>query len=305
MFVRSLLAIALMLSTITLAIWLVKTWMIRTQVRDRWSRLGKAQVAADERFGKRNWLAEWLFLAGYRQASASSVFVFSTLLFGLLGLGMALWFQFSGLQALMEQTVILVPGGVGDTFLPVIWVAPWLIAIIMVCIPWLVVRKSRRERVELIEQDLPLALELFATLSEAGLGFDSALTRILNTRLSGRPLAAELRTYQSDLFAGRARVECLRRLSARMRISSTSIFVSAMVQAEQLGMGVARILRQQADDLRARRRERAIAFANALPVKRMFPLVICFLPGLFVWTLGPAFVQLFKLTETFTRGAGF
>lgn len=99
MFVRSLLAIALLLSTITLAIWLVKTWMIRTQVRDRWSRLGKAQVAADERFGKRNWLAEWLFLAGYRQASASSVFVFSTLLFGLLGLGMALWFQFSGLQA--------------------------------------------------------------------------------------------------------------------------------------------------------------------------------------------------------------
>lgn len=50
--------------------------------------------------------------------------------------------------------------------------------------------------------------------------------------------------------------------------------------------------------------ERAIAFANALPVKRLFPLVICFLPGLFVWTLGPAFVQLFKLTETFTRGPG-
>lgn len=306
MFVRSLLALALFVSTIALVVMLFRSWMIRTQVRDRWSTLGSSKsLVVDERYGKRRWLGEWLFLAGYRQASAAPVFIFSTLLFGLLGLGMALWFQFSGVQALMEQTVILVPGGVGDTFLPVVWVAPWLIAIIMVCIPWLVVRKARRERVELIEQDLPLALELFATLSEAGLGFDSALTRILNTRLSGRPLAAELRTYQSDLLAGRSRVECLRRLSARMRISSTSIFVSAMVQAEQLGMGVARILRQQADDLRARRRERAIAFANALPVKRMFPLVICFLPGLFVWTLGPAFVQLFKLTETFTRGAGF
>ena len=72
-----------------------------------------------------------------------------------------------------------------------------------------------------------------------------------------------------------------------------------------MGMGIARVLRNQADDVRARRRERAIAFANALPVKRLFPLVICFLPGLFVWTLGPAFVQLFKMTETFTRGSGF
>jgi tight adherence protein C len=81
-----------------------------------------------------------------------------------------------------------------------------------------------------------------------------------------------------------------------------SIVVSALVQAEQMGMGIAKVLRNQADDIRARRRERAIAFANALPVKRLFPLVICFLPGLFVWTLGPAFVQLFKMAEAFTRG---
>ena len=306
MLIRSLLAVALLVSTSALVIWLFRSWVLRIQVRDRWSNLGTGLPAVvDERYGRRSWLGEWLFLAGYRQVSATPIFIVATLLFGLLGLGTALWFQVSGIQAMMERTVILVPGGIGDTFLPVVWVAPWLIAIVMICVPWLIVRKARRERVELIEQDLPLALELFATLSEAGLGFDSALTRILNTRLSGRPLATELRTYQSDLLAGRSRVECLRRLSARMRISSMSIFVSAMVQAEQLGMGVARILRQQADDLRARRRERAIAFANALPVKRMFPLVICFLPGLFVWTLGPAFVQLFKLTETFTRGAGF
>jgi tight adherence protein C len=166
------------------------------------------------------------------------------------------------------------------------------------------VRSARRKRVELVEQDLPLAMELLATLSEAGLGFDSALSRILKTRLAGRPLASELRIYQSDLLAGRPKIDSLRRLSGRLRISSISILVSALVQAEQMGMGIAKVLRSQADDIRARRRERAIAFANALPVKRLFPLVICFLPGLFVWTLGPAFVQLFKLTETFTRGGG-
>ncbi len=306
MWMQVLLAMLVFFSSTALAVWLFQAWMMRSQVRDRWMGFGgNSVVVADERYGKRNWLAEWLFLAGFRKPSAALIFILSTVLTGLVGLGLALWLQVSGTQALMERTVILVPGGVGETFLPVVWVSPWLIGIILVCIPWLVVRKARRERLELIEQDLPLALELFATLSEAGLGFDSALTRILNSRLSGRPLANEFRTYQADLLAGRTRVESLRRLSARIRTSSMSIFVSAMVQAEQLGMGVSRILRQQADDLRARRRERAIAFANALPVKRMFPLVICFLPGLFVWTLGPAFVQLFKLTETFTRGAGF
>jgi tight adherence protein C len=218
----------------------------------------------------------------------------------LVGFGGAILFRISGLQAWMEQTVVLVPGGVGETFLPVVWIAPWLIAILISSIPILVVRQSRRSRVASIEQDLPLALELMATLSESGLGFDAALARLLNTKLAGRPLANELAQYQTEILAGRGRVDCLRRLSAHVRVGAMSIFVSALVQAEQLGMGIARVLRQQADDLRARRRERAIAFANALPVKRLFPLVICFLPGLFVWTLGPAFIQLFKLAETFT-----
>ena len=205
----------------------------------------------------------------------------------------------------MEETVVLIPGGVGETFLPVVWVAPWIISIGLLCVPLLMVRAARRERVSTIEQDLPLAMELMATLSEAGLGFDSALIRILKTRLAGRPLAKELKVYQADLLAGRPRIESLRRLSGRIRLGSISILVSALVQAEQMGMGISKVLRMQADDIRARRRERAIAFANSLPVKRLFPLVICFLPGLFVWTLGPAFVQLFKLTETFTRGGGF
>jgi tight adherence protein C len=253
----------------------------------------------------RGWLSQWLYLAGYRSPIAAPTFVSATFVCGLAGFGSAILMQVSGAQAAMERSVVLVPGGVGDTFLPVVWVAPWLLAIILICIPWVIVRTARRKRVELVEQDLPLALELLATLSEAGLGFDSALGRILKTRLAGRPLAGELRIYQSDVLAGRRKVEALRRLSSRLRIGSISILVSALVQSEQMGIGIARVLRTQADDIRIRRRERAIAFANSLPVKRLFPLVICFLPGLFVWTLGPAFVQLFKMTETFTRGAGF
>ena len=73
------------------------------------------------------------------------------------------------------------------------------------------------------------------------------------------------------------------------------------MQAEQTGAGVATVLREQADDLRKRRRERALEEATALPVKRLVPLFICFLPGIFVWSLGPSFFQLIRFMDVFTR----
>ncbi len=301
-----LLFLFLFAALVAIAIYAIRLIIAREQTLNRWHSQGDVNVtSALESSSPRGWLSGWIYLAGYRHPFAASIFVVATILCGLAGFGAATLFVVSGLQSIMEETVVLVPGGVGETFLPVVWVAPWIIAIGLLCLPLLIVRSARRQRVAMIEQDLPLAMELMATLSEAGLGFDSALIRILKTRLTGRPLAEELRMYQADLLAGRARIESLRRLSSRIRIGSISILVSALVQAEQMGMGIAKVLRTQADDIRARRRERAIAFANSLPVKRLFPLVICFLPGLFVWTLGPAFVQLFKLTETFTRGGGF
>ena len=123
--------------------------------------------------------------------------------------------------------------------------------------------------------------------------------------MEDRPLAREFRTYQSDLLAGRTRVESLRRLARRLDVSSVTILVSALVQAEQLGSGISEALRRQADDLRDRRRERANAFAMALSVKRMIPLVVCFMPGIFVWTVGPALTRLFQLADTFMRVRNF
>jgi tight adherence protein C len=81
-------------------------------------------------------------------------------------------------------------------------------------------------------------------------------------------------------------------------VTSDSIFVSALVQAEQVGAGFANVLRTQADDLRGRRRERANTLAQALPVKLVFPLVMCFLPGIFTTTLGPTFLQFVRLAES-------
>jgi tight adherence protein C len=250
-------------------------------------------------------LRRWLFLAGYRQPVAPAVFVAAMLLAIGLGLATAFAIRGSGVTDEMSRNIARLPPGVGDLLIPIACLAPWTVFLILMLLPWLVVRRSRRQRIEHVEQELPISLELLATLSEAGLGFDAALSHVLDSVMEEHPLAREFRTYQSDLLAGRTRVEALRRLARRLEVSSVSILVSALVQAEQLGSGIAQALRRQADDLRDRRRERATAFAMALPIKRMFPLVVCFLPGIFVWTLGPFFVQLFKMADTFMRVRNF
>ena len=259
----------------------------------------------DADFVVAGFLRRWLFLAGYRQPVASAVFVTAMLVAICIGLATAFAIRGAGLTDELFRNIARLPPGVGDLLVPVAYLTPWAVFLILVLMPWLVIRRSRRQRMERVEQDLPISLELLATLSEAGLGFDSALSRVLDSVTEDRPLAREFRTYQSDLLAGRTRVESLRRLAHRLEVSSVTILVSALVQAEQLGSGIAQALRRQADDLRERRRERANAFAMALPIKRMFPLVICFMPGIFVWTLGPFFARLFQFADTFIRVRNF
>ena len=252
-----------------------------------------------------NFLSRWLARAGFRSPAASWVFALSTLLsIAMAGTLCGLLVLF-GVAGLMVQALATLPGGVGEILVPIAHTMPAFVFLTLAVIPWLVVRQARRQRVQLIEQDLPTSLDLMATLSEAGLGFDAAVTRILETRLGTRPLAAEYRRYLADQLAGRSRIDCLRRLAERAQVQSVTIFVSALVQSEQMGTGIAQVLRRQADDLRDRRRQQANAFAMTLPVKRMLPLVVCFLPALFVWTLGPAFVQLFKIADSFIKVSNF
>jgi tight adherence protein C len=253
---------------------------------------------------QQDWLSRWLSVAGYRSPDAVAWFVAATLLSLLVG-ALTLYALYRW-QAVGQSVELLakVPGGIGDVFTPLVYASPWFVFAAIALLHMAAVRRNRRKRVEQVEADLPLALELLATLSEAGLGFDAALARILESGLADRVLAKELRSFQADLMAGRTRVEAMRRLARRIQLSTVSILVSALVQAEQLGTGIAMVLRRQADDLRERRRERANAFAASLAIKRMFPMVICFLPGLFVWTLGPVFTQLFRMADSLLRSRG-
>jgi tight adherence protein C len=153
-----------------------------------------------------------------------------------------------------------------------------------------------------IEQDMPVTLEMLATMSESGLSFDGALGKVVQTSPAKRPLFQELRSFEVESLSGVPRVSCFRRLARRIDLPSMNVFTSALVQAEQVGSGFTRVLRIQADDLRNRRREDANMLAQSLTVKLVFPLVICFLPAIFVTTLGPTFLQFLKYTESLTRG---
>jgi tight adherence protein C len=306
MFLQIILVAGFWLAFAAFTIWLIQRLSLAGDTRRRaFADLAEeARAVALLQTDDMGWLRRWLFLAGYRHESSVVWFLVLSLAAISAGAAVAAAVFFTGIYRTMLEATASVPGGVGEVFLPAVYAAPWLLLLVTGALPALVVHGRRRRRIESVEMDLPLTLELLSTLSEAGLGFDAALLRIQETRLADRPLADELRSYQADLLAGRARVQCLRRLSDRLQMPVIATFVSALVQAEQLGTGIAQVLRRQADDVRDRRKERANAFALSLPVKRVVPLVVCFLPGLFVWTLGPFFVQLFQLADTFTRVRG-
>jgi len=259
--------------------------------------ISQAVLSAGSRSGS---LARWMSLAGYRRAGAVPGFFALTVLSLAVGasIGYASWVL--GVLAAADRAISVIPGGISDLMRPVLYMMPWLLTAAFAGIPLLIVRRARRRRVAQVERDLPVTLELLATLAEAGLGFDAALDRILTSQPSHRVLVQEFRTFQAEVLAGRPRVDCLRRITRRLDVTAVTILISALVQAEQIGSGVAEVLRSQADDLRQRRRERAIEFSMALPVKLLFPLVICFLPGILLFTLGPAFYEFFRLADTYS-----
>jgi tight adherence protein C len=242
-------------------------------------------------------LTRWLFRAGFRRPGAATTFLTLTLAGFCMGGVVTIAILLSDQVHRGVHILTDFPGGVGELFIPLVYVAPWTPLFVCTCLPWLFVRAARRRRVAQLEEDLPLTLELLATLAEAGLGFDAGLERVLAALAPTQPLAQELRAFQAEVLAGRGRIASLRRLSQRIDVLPFSVFISALVQAEQTGGGVTDVLRRQAEDLRSRRRDEATAFAMALPVKLLFPLVICFLPGLFVVTLGPTFNQFIQAID--------
>lgn len=248
-------------------------------------------------------VARWLMLAGIRGAGAPLRLALASVVCAALGaLGAPFLAESPGFVG-TAYDVSTIPV-MGAPLSQLVLFLPWFGAFFLAAMPFLLVRARRDRRVVEVEQDLPLVLELLATLAEGGLGFDASLDRVIESQPAGRPLVDELRLYRLEVRGGGARVDCLRRLSGRLEVAPVTSTVAALIQAEEMGSGLADILRPLADDLRQRRRERALAKAEALPEKLTFPLVLGFLPALLVWTLGPSFHQLVGTIDAIMQNSG-
>ncbi|MEN9938798.1 MAG: hypothetical protein RLZZ387_5377 [Chloroflexota bacterium] len=153
---------------------------------------------------------------------------------------------------------------------------------------WLSRRITLRQQ-EIINT-LPDSLDLLVIASAAGLSFENAMAEI-TTKMKGE-LAREFGRVLRDIGMGQSRREALTGLADRTGVPDVGSFVSAIKQAESLGVSIGRVLTVQSEELRTRRRQRAQERANQAPVKMMFPLVFLIFPSIFAVLLGPAVPQL-------------
>lgn len=162
------------------------------------------------------------------------------------------------------------------------------------------IKKRQKE----ITRALPDALDLLTISVEAGLGFDVAMQRV--TDKADNELTREFKRMLNDIRLGRSRREALRDLGERSGVEDLKTFTSAIIQADQLGVSMSKILRLQSDQMRMRRRQRAEEEAQKAPVKMLIPMVFLIFPSLFVVILGPAvprFIEAFSDEEPSEEGA--
>lgn len=146
------------------------------------------------------------------------------------------------------------------------------------------------DRRGLIERGLPDVMDLLTISVEAGLGFDAAMSRV--TEKFKNPLADEFALVLRETQLGRPRLEALEEMAERCGVDDLRTFVQAVVQSEQMGVGVAKILRLQSDEIRRKRRQKAQELAAQASLKMMLPMVGCIFPTLWIVLLGPAVIVL-------------
>ena len=167
--------------------------------------------------------------------------------------------------------------------------APVLGAIAFVIPDWVLMLKQKGRRAAVVSE-LPDALDLLAVSVEAGLGFDGAVTKL--TDYMDGPLVEEFGLMLSEIRVGEGRTEALRKMAARVGAPELSTFVRAVIQADQLGISLGRILRVQATDTRLRRQAWAEERAAKAPIKMLFPTVLFIFPSMFIVVIGPAMLNI-------------
>jgi tight adherence protein C len=149
-----------------------------------------------------------------------------------------------------------------------------------------------RRRQNEIQMVLPDMIDLITVSVEAGLSLYGAIQRI-STRFNN-PLSEEFLRAMQEVRLGRSNIEAMRDLARRVDVPDLSSLISAIVQADMLGLAIANVLRVQSERLREKRSQRAREAAQKAPIKMVFPLVFFIFPALFIVILGPAFLILLK-----------
>lgn len=152
--------------------------------------------------------------------------------------------------------------------------------------PDIILNQRAEGRQNAIRRTLPEALDLMAISVQAGVGLEQAIA-VVTERLKG-PLGEEFNRFLNEVQLGFSRREALQNLRERNDCAELSTFILSMLQADALGIAVGDVLKTQAVEIRAKRRQRARERAAKAPVRLLFPLIFGILPALFVVILGPA-----------------
>jgi tight adherence protein C len=223
-----------------------------------------------------------LDLAGnpYELSRYMAVRVLAAVLFG--ALGVALFFVAGRLSLLQRGLLFVGLAGLGYYY------------------PVFSLKRKVSQRQQEIIRSLPDALDLLTICVEAGLGFDAAMSRVAE-KWDNELSQAFTRVLQ-EINLGKLRREALREMADRMEVPDVSTFIAAIIQAGQLGVSIARVLRIQADQMRVRRRQRAEELARAASIKILPPVAFLIFPALLIVLLGPSAIT---LMIAFGGGLGF
>jgi tight adherence protein C len=168
-----------------------------------------------------------------------------------------------------------------------------VLALVGFMLPDVVLTFKTRSRKEILRAELPDALDLLAVSVEAGMGFDGAISKL--TEYMDGPLAEEFALTLGEMRIGESRSNALTKMMHRVATPELAAFVRAIIQADQLGISLGRILKVQAADSRMRRQLAAEERAMKAPIKMLFPTVLFIFPAMFIVILGPAFLNLADL----------